>query len=66
MATKIETTSSELEAWAKKFGVSTLFDYGRFENREFVQRLDEARPIYDEIRKQNLLKEQENLVHDFR
>lgn len=66
MATKIQTSSSELEAWAKKFGVSTLFDYDKFENREFIKRLDEARPIYDEIKKQELMKGQENLIHDFR
>lgn len=66
MATKIQTASSELEAWAKKFGVSTLFDYDKFENREFIKRLDEARPIYDEAKKQQLIKEKENLIHDFR
>ena len=66
MATKIQTSSSELEAWAKKFGVSTLFDYDKFENREFIKRLDEARPIYDEIKRQELMKGQENLIHDFR
>lgn len=66
MASKIETTSSELEAWAKKFGISTLFDYDKFENREFIKRLDEAKPIYDEIRKQELMKGQETIVHDFR
>ncbi len=66
MATKITTASSELEAWAKKFGVSTLFDYDKFENREFIKRLDESRPIYDEIKKQELLNEKQNLVHDVR
>jgi hypothetical protein len=65
MATKLTTTSSELEAWAKNFGISTLFDYDKFENREFIKRLDEARPIYEEVKKQKLIKE-ENLVHDFR
>jgi hypothetical protein len=66
MATKITTCNVSLEEWAKKFGVSTLFDYDKFENREFIKRLDEARPIYDEIRNQELLKEQQNLIYDFR
>ena len=66
MATKVQTSSSELEAWAKKFGVSTLFDYDKFENREFIKRLDEAKPIYEEANRLKLLKGQENLVHDFR
>lgn len=61
MATKIQIHDSALEAWAKKFGVSTLFDYDKFENREFIKRLDEARPIYEEKKKQ-----QEILEHDFR
>jgi predicted transcriptional regulator len=66
MATKIQTSNSELESWAKKFGVSTLFDYDKFENREFIKRLDEARPIYEEAKKQQIIKGQENLIHDFR
>ena len=52
MATKTELMCSELEQWAKKFGVSTLFDYDKFENREFLKRLDEARPIYEKKQKE--------------
>lgn len=61
MAQKIQNHSSELEAWAKKFGVSTLFDYDKFENREFLKKLDEARPVYDKMKKQ-----EEELAYDFR
>ena len=32
--------------WAKKHGVSTLYDYNKFENREFLKRLDETKPMY--------------------
>ena len=35
-----------LKEWAKKHNVSTLYDYDKFENREFIKRLDETRPIY--------------------
>jgi len=55
MATKIElkNKSEEFNQWAKQFNVSTLFDYDKFENREFLKRLDEARPIYEAKNKQN-------------
>jgi hypothetical protein len=32
--------------WAKKHNISTLYDYDKFENREFIKRLDETRPMY--------------------
>jgi hypothetical protein len=32
--------------WAKKHNISTLYDYDKFENREFLKRLDETRPMY--------------------
>jgi hypothetical protein len=35
-----------LEQWAKTFGVSTRWDPDKFENREFLKRLDEAKFIY--------------------
>ena len=35
-----------LKEWSKKHNVSTLYDYDKFENREFIKRLDETRPIY--------------------
>ena len=55
MATKIELTNKrdEFNQWAKQFGVSSLFDYDKFENREFLKRLDEARAIYEPKIKEN-------------
>jgi hypothetical protein len=35
-----------LNEWAEKHNVSTLYDYNKFENREFIKRLDETRPMY--------------------
>jgi hypothetical protein len=35
-----------LNEWAKKHNVSTLYDYNKFENREFLKRLDETKPMY--------------------
>jgi hypothetical protein len=35
-----------LYEWAKKHNISTLYDYDKFENREFIKRLDETRPMY--------------------
>ena len=52
MATKIERQITFNE-WVRKFGVSTKFDYDKFENREFLKRLDEARPIYESKNKEN-------------
>jgi PAB1-binding protein PBP1 len=62
MATKIQLTnkSDEFNQWAKQFGVSSLFDYDKFENREFLKRLDEARPIYESKLKQNDSRNREN------
>ena len=51
MAKKIEKKLT-LEQWAKKFNVSTLWDYDKFESREFLKRLDEARPIYEAKKRQ--------------
>jgi hypothetical protein len=54
------TKTEEFNAWARKFGVSTLWDNDKFENREFLKMLDEARPIYQaknkEKQKHNLWK----------
>ena len=36
-----------LEQWARTFGVSTRWDPDKFENREFLKRLDEAKFIYN-------------------
>jgi len=35
-----------LNEWAKKHNVSTLYDYDKFENREFLKRLDETKSMY--------------------
>jgi hypothetical protein len=35
-----------LNEWVKKHNVSTLYDYDKFENREFLKRLDETKPMY--------------------
>jgi hypothetical protein len=40
--------------WAKKHNVSTLYDYDKFENREFLKKLDESRPLYDKIKKEKI------------
>ena len=55
MAVKIELTNrnEQFNQWAKQFNVSTLWDYDKFENREFLKRLDEARAIYEPKIKEN-------------
>ena len=55
MATKIQAKSEreKFNQWAKQFNVSTLWDYDKFENREFLKRLDEARPIYEQKKQQH-------------
>ena len=35
-----------LEEWARKHGVSTLWDKGDNKNRQFLKRLDEARAAF--------------------
>jgi hypothetical protein len=35
-----------LEEWARKHGVSTLWDKGDSKNRQFLKRLDEARAAF--------------------
>ncbi len=54
MAIHIKTKREieQFNQWAKQFNVSTLWDYDKFENREFLKRLDEARPIYEQKKKQ--------------
>lgn len=44
----------KLNEWAKKHNVSTLYDYDKFENREFLKRLDESRPLYEKNKKENI------------
>jgi hypothetical protein len=43
-----------LNEWAKKHNVSTLYDYDKFENKEFLKKLDETRPLYRKIKKENI------------
>jgi len=43
-----------LNEWAKKHNVSTLYDYDKYENREFLKKLDESRPLYEKIKKDNI------------
>ena len=43
-----------LNEWAKKHNVSTLYDYDKFENLEFLKKLDESRPLYEKIKKENI------------
>jgi hypothetical protein len=43
-----------LNEWAKKHNVSTLYDYDKFENREFLKKLDESRPLYENIKRNNI------------
>lgn len=45
MATKIRQQIT-FNDWARKFNISTLFDYSSSENREFLKKLDEARTAY--------------------
>jgi hypothetical protein len=46
MATKIEK-QVQFNDWARKFAVSSLWDNEKFENKQFIRQLDEARPIYE-------------------
>jgi hypothetical protein len=43
-----------LNEWAKKHNVSTLYDYNKFENKEFLKKLDETRPLYEKIKKEHV------------
>jgi translation initiation factor IF-3 len=43
-----------LNEWAKRHNVSTLYDYDKFENREFLKKLDESRPLYENIKRKNI------------
>ena len=57
-----------LNDWAKKHNVSTLYDYDKFENREFIKRLDETRPLYPkkEVVKESLTTCKKGLFEKFR
>ena len=59
-----------LNEWAKKHNVSTLYDYDKFENREFLKKLDESRPLYEKLKKENIVIEppiqNENIIEKLR
>lgn len=47
-----------LDEWAKKYDVSTKYDYEKFENREFLKRLDDALFIDKNKKKKESLKDE--------
>ena len=47
-----QSKQQRFNQWAKRFAVGTLYDYDKFENRQFIKQLDEARPIYEAKNKQ--------------
>ena len=54
--------------WAKKHNISTLYDYDKFENREFLKKLDETRPMYPkkEVIKDSLTSQREGVFEKLR
>jgi hypothetical protein len=57
-----------LNEWAKKHNVSTLYDYDKFENREFLKRLDETKSMYPkkETVKESLTVQKEGVFEKLR
>ena len=57
-----------LNEWAKKHNVSTLYDYDKFENREFLKKLDETRLMYPkkEVVKDSLSSQREGVFEKLR
>jgi hypothetical protein len=57
-----------LNEWAKKHNISTLYDYDKFENREFLKRLDETRQMYPkkEVIKDSLTSQREGVFEKLR
>jgi hypothetical protein len=57
-----------LNEWAKKHNVSTLYDYDKFENREFLKKLDETRLMYPkkEVVKDSLTSKREGVFEKLR
>jgi len=57
-----------LNEWAKKHNVSTLYDYDKFENREFLKKLDETRLMYPkkEVVKDSLTSQREGVFEKLR
>jgi hypothetical protein len=50
MATKLQKQIT-FNDWARKFNVSTLWDNEKFENKEFLKKLDAAVPVYNELKR---------------
>jgi len=46
MSTTQQQTELTLEEWARKHGVSTLWDKGDSKNRRFLKQLDEAKAAF--------------------
>ena len=57
-----------LNEWAKNHNVSTLYDYDKFENREFLKRLDETKSMYPkkETVKESLTVQKEGVFEKLR
>jgi hypothetical protein len=57
-----------LNEWAKKHNISTLYDYDKFENREFLKKLDETRQMYPkkEVVKDSLTSQREGVFEKLR
>ena len=57
-----------LNEWAKKHNISTLYDYDKFENREFLKKLDETRLMYPkkEVVKDSLTSKREGVFEKLR
>jgi hypothetical protein len=41
--TKMSASGKRLAKWGEKFRIGSLYDYSSFENREFLERLENAR-----------------------
>ena len=41
--TKMSAKGKKLAKWGEKFRVGSLYDYSSFENKEFLERLENAR-----------------------
>jgi hypothetical protein len=41
--TKMSVSGKRLAKWGEKFRIGSLYDYSSFENKEFLERLENAR-----------------------
>lgn len=41
--TKMSENGKRLQKWGEKFRIGSLYDYSSFENKEFLERLENAR-----------------------